>query len=192
MLSETMNHLYDRSAAAVVARARIAHPVLNSVLRRRLATPAGEKDALLTAPIYESARIWRQIDKTLGDLSGNLLAPRLVDALDQALAERMPRERKPYLHQLEAWQASADGLSCTVTSGTGSGKTECFMIPMLDSLLRDPAQGLLTGVRAIIIYPLNALIESQRGTSRRLDPKLGRSYALCALHWPDSGKTKPN
>jgi DEAD/DEAH box helicase domain-containing protein len=166
MLSETMNHLYDRSAAAVVARVRIAHPVLNSVLRRRLAAPAGEKDALLTAPIYESARIWRRIDKTLGDLSGNLLAPRLVDALDQALAERMPRERKPYRHQLEAWQASADGLSCMVTSGTGSGKTECFMIPMLDSLLRDPAQGLLTGVRAIIIYPLNALIESQR---ERLD-----------------------
>jgi DEAD/DEAH box helicase domain-containing protein len=166
MLTETLNHIYERSAAAVVARGRIAHPVLNAVLRRRLAAPVGEKDSLLTAPIYESARIWRRIDKTLGDLSGNLLAQRLVDALDQALAERMPRERKPYRHQLEAWQASADGLSCMVTSGTGSGKTECFMIPMLDSLLRDPAQGLLTGVRAIVIYPLNALIESQR---ERLD-----------------------
>jgi DEAD/DEAH box helicase domain-containing protein len=166
MLSETLNHLNERSAAAVVGRARIAHPVLNAVLRRRLAVPAGEKDALLAAPIYESARIWRRIEKTLGDLSGNLLAPRLVDALDQALAERMARDTKPYRHQLEAWQASADGLSCLVTSGTGSGKTECFMIPMLNSLLRDPAQGLLTGVRAIVIYPLNALIESQR---ERLD-----------------------
>ncbi|MBP2238681.1 ATP-dependent helicase YprA (DUF1998 family) [Sinorhizobium kostiense] len=36
------------------------------------------------------------------------------------------------------------------------------MIPMLDSLLRDPAKGRLSGVRAIVIYPLNALIESQR------------------------------
>jgi ATP-dependent helicase YprA (DUF1998 family) len=89
-----------------------------------------------------------------------------VDALDQAPTERMPRDRKPYCHQLEAWQASAQGLSCIVTSGTGSGKTECFMIPMLDSLIRDPAQGLLHGVRAIVIYPLNALIESQR---ERLD-----------------------
>ena len=36
------------------------------------------------------------------------------------------------------------------------------MVPMLDDLLRDPAKGMLTGVRAILIYPLNALIESQR------------------------------
>ena len=66
------------------------------------------------------------------------------------------------MHQLEAWQTARDGLSFLVTSGTGSGKTECFMIPMLDGLLRDPAKGRLTGVRGIIIYPLNALIESQR------------------------------
>lgn len=166
MLSETLNHLCERSAAAVVARGRMANPALNTVLRRRLAARIGEKDALLSAPIFECARIWRQDEKRLEELSGHLLTTRLVDALDQAPAERMPRERKPYCHQMEAWQASAEGLSCMVTSGTGSGKTECFMIPMLDSLLREPSLGLLYGVRAIVIYPLNALIESQR---ERLD-----------------------
>jgi DEAD/DEAH box helicase domain-containing protein len=153
---------YERSAAAVVARGRIAHPGLNAVLRRRLAAPFGEKDALLAAPIYEAARIWQRVDQTLGDLAGNLLDSRLVDALDQAASERKARDLRPYRHQMDAWRASAEGLSCMVTAGTGSGKTECFMIPMLDSLLRDSAQGLLTGVRAIIVYPLNALIESQR------------------------------
>ncbi|MDA8351466.1 MAG: DEAD/DEAH box helicase [Pseudomonadota bacterium] len=74
----------------------------------------------------------------------------------------MPRDRKPFTHQHHAWRAARDGFSFLVTSGTGSGKTECFMVPMLDGLLRDPAKGRLAGVRAIIIYPLNALIESQR------------------------------
>ena len=74
----------------------------------------------------------------------------------------MPRDRKPYAHQLDAWQAAREGQSFLVTSGTGSGKTECFIIPVLDDLLRNPAKGQLVGTRAIVLYPLNALIESQR------------------------------
>ncbi len=74
----------------------------------------------------------------------------------------MSRGMRPWAHQLAAWEAARDGLSCVVSSGTGSGKTECFMIPMLDDLLREGAAGLTAGVRAIVIYPLNALIESQR------------------------------
>ncbi len=54
--------------------------------------------------------------------------------------------------------------SVLVTSGTGSGKTECFLFPILSDLAaqahgqREP----LEGVQAIMLYPLNALIESQR------------------------------
>ena len=50
-----------------------------------------------------------------------------------------------------------------VTSGTGSGKTECFLVPILDDLARQ-AEGeshRLEGVQAIMLYPLNALIASQ-------------------------------
>jgi len=161
-LSEALKSLCDRSAAAVVARGRIAHSALNAVLLRRLSALPGTKDSFVSAPIIEIAKIWEQADISLNELSDNLLHSRLVDALDNATTERMPRDRHPYRHQIEAWQATAQGLSCLVTSGTGSGKTECFMIPMLDDLLRDPAKGRLSGVRAIIIYPLNALIESQR------------------------------
>ena len=113
-------------------------------------------------PVFEAARAWETADCSLGDLAGRLLHPDLVAALDEAEEERMPRDLRPWSHQLAAWEAASEGLSCLVSSGTGSGKTECFMIPMLDDLLRDPAKGALIGVRAIVIYPLNALIESQR------------------------------
>lgn len=44
-----------------------------------------------------------------------------------------------------------------VLSGTGSGKTESFLIPLVDACLRDPAPG----VKAIVIYPMNALANDQ-------------------------------
>lgn len=161
-LTDALDRVSARAASSVVARGRIASSALNSVLLRRLSAPPGAPESILADPVFESARAWRAADRNLGDLSGSILEPRLVDALDTAGSERMPRDRYPYAHQLDAWRAAADGVSFIVSSGTGSGKTECFMIPMLNEMLRDPAKGVLTGVRAIAIYPLNALIESQR------------------------------
>lgn len=161
-LHKSLLDLSVRSASSVVARGRIASPALNASLLRRLSAAPGEKDSLLADPIFEVAHTWESADCNLDNLSGNLLHPDLVTALDEAKTERMPRDRHPWSHQLAAWEAASQGRSCLISSGTGSGKTECFMIPMLDDLLRDPAKGEVTGVRAIVIYPLNALIESQR------------------------------
>ena len=161
-LHETLSRLSVRAASSVVARGRIASAALNDTLLRRLSARPGEKDAFFADPIFEAVRAWETADRSIGDLAGDLLHPDLVAALDGAKSERMPRDRRPWSHQLAAWKAARDGCSYLVSSGTGSGKTECFMVPVLDDLLRDPAGGRLSGVRAILIYPLNALIESQR------------------------------
>ncbi|EKO3382284.1 DEAD/DEAH box helicase [Vibrio fluvialis] len=77
-----------------------------------------------------------------------------------------PMSRKPYKHQLEAWKhlISDDVKSVVVTSGTGSGKTECFLVPLLNDLAKqaDVASQRLEGTQAIFLYPLNALINSQK------------------------------
>ena len=161
-LAETLSHLSSRAASSVIARGRLASTALNAALLRRLSAKPGARDSLLADPVFEAARTWESADCSLADLSGGLLHPDLVASLDGAKAERMPRDRRPWTHQLAAWEAAQAGLSSLVSSGTGSGKTECFMVPMLDELLRDPAQGKLAGVRAILVYPLNALIDSQR------------------------------
>lgn len=74
-----------------------------------------------------------------------------------------------YKHQEEALLASKSGKNLIVTTGTGSGKTECFLIPIIDELMREKEQGKLTdGVRALIIYPMNALANDQIDRLRKL------------------------
>lgn len=66
----------------------------------------------------------------------------------------------PYKHQEEAWTRlqSDAGQSTLVATGTGSGKTECFLYPILDHVLANPSE---RGIKAIILYPMNALATDQ-------------------------------
>ncbi len=74
----------------------------------------------------------------------------------EAIASKL-QGRGLYLHQTEALTRVLAGENVVVATGTSSGKTLCFQLPILDALLRDPAPGL----RAVIIYPLNALVNDQ-------------------------------
>ncbi len=72
---------------------------------------------------------------------------------------------RPYLHQLLAWQrlSSRHGHepeATIVTTGTGSGKTECFLYPILDHALR-ALNRREKGIGAILLYPMNALASDQ-------------------------------
>ena len=71
--------------------------------------------------------------------------------------------KPPYAHQSRALEiASGAGRNVIVATGTGSGKTEAFLMPILNSLLEERDRGTLTpGIRAIVIYPMNALAADQ-------------------------------
>ncbi len=60
-----------------------------------------------------------------------------------------------YTHQAEALEAARGGESVIVTTGTASGKTLCYILPVLETLLRDPT------ARALFIYPTKALAQDQ-------------------------------
>ncbi len=67
----------------------------------------------------------------------------------------------PYRHQQQAWQwlaSDRDARSTLIATGTGSGKTECFLYPVLDHCARHPGAGVKV---IIIIYPMNALATDQ-------------------------------
>src|SRR5436309_8193072 len=89
------------------------------------------------------------------------LHPRVVEALAAQGIDHL------YTHQAEAWEAAARGRHLIVTTGTASGKTLAFNLPVLDALARQPKQ------RALYLYPTKALAQDQlRGLGSFRLPKL--------------------
>ena len=64
-----------------------------------------------------------------------------------------------------------------VATGTGSGKTECFLYPVLDHCARVHGQG-QTGIKALVIYPMNALASDQ---ARRFAQVIAQTPAFKGL-----------
>jgi ATP-dependent helicase YprA (DUF1998 family) len=71
-----------------------------------------------------------------------------------------------YQHQQEAIEKALNGKHFVVTSGTGSGKTLTYFVPIFDAILRTNPEE--TKTKAIIVYPMNALVNSQEEALRRL------------------------
>lgn len=99
----------------------------------------------------------------------------------------------PYEHQYQCWKTllkekTPDGknMSIVVTTGTGSGKTECFMLPLVQDLIEHhiPEQ-----VQAIFLYPLNALMEDQKA---RMEKLLAGTNLTFAVYNGDMPEFLPN
>jgi DEAD/DEAH box helicase domain-containing protein len=90
--------------------------------------------------------------------------------LDPALKQAFD----PYAHQLEAYKrlGTKEPQHTIVTTGTGSGKSECFILPILNYVLQCKRAGKMSGVKALIIYPMNALIDDQAERLCELAAKL--------------------
>lgn len=88
---------------------------------------------------------------------------------DKLHKHKLPITRNLYLHQEKAIRAIVGGNNAIVSTGTGSGKTNCFLIPVLNELLREKEQGTLgKGVRSLFIYPMNALANDQMRNIREI------------------------
>lgn len=110
---------------------------------------------LVKGPFVEALPDFQK-GKSLRDLAGEgLLHP------DFARLDEREKSRPLHRHQDEAIHAiTGRGENVVVATGTGSGKTECFLYPILDALLKDPDVA-KPGVRAVLVYPLNALANDQ-------------------------------
>ncbi len=95
--------------------------------------------------------------------------------------ERIPGDRKLYTHQVLAIRRLCREIDrydvdrhTVVASGTGSGKTECFLLPAIDWVLRHPTRNregqsvVGRGLRVLLVYPMNALVNDQIRRLRQL------------------------
>ncbi len=101
---------------------------------------------------------------TVSDLVGAGLLHPECERIFRVKTDRDDPGRLPitfHRHQADAIEVAAGGRSYVLTTGTGSGKSLAYIVPIVDRVLRAKEAGAGPGVKAIIVYPMNALANSQ-------------------------------
>src|SRR5262249_24381313 len=156
--SEEIKATYRRYRSSLLA---VRNPKIDAALREAI----DGTDMLDRGPYLEATPPYAP-GKSLQELiSEGVLADGFTDLESDAL----PLSRPLYMHQEQSIRKAAAGRNTMVVSGTGSGKTESFLIPIFDSLVRERQRGELgPGVRGLLLYPMNALANDQMKRLRQL------------------------
>lgn len=168
-IAETITEIRTALREYIEATYHIGHP---SLIRQRQLLLDKEGNTY-RAPFLESTPRYAP-GKHFADLDLDPAALQLFAALTSTAGGVKPLLfDPPYTHQATALEATArDGRSLVVTTGTGSGKTETFLLPMLAKLAEEAANRPKSfgtpAIRALVLYPMNALVNDQLGRLRLL------------------------
>lgn len=118
------------------------------------------QDALFKGPFLEFIHPYKTASSINELINEGTLSPKLskLQSFSLERPEPLPIDAPLYFHQEKAIKKLCiENASIVISSGTGSGKTECFLLPIINDLLEDDT----SGVRALLVYPLNALVNDQ-------------------------------
>lgn len=179
-IGQTIQQLHFALRDYIEATYHVSHPTLIAQ-RRKLLDELGvihQRPYLESTPRYQSGQFFR-------DLGLDPAILELFSSVSRSEGERSVLiHDPPYQHQAKSVQyALVDGSSLMVMTGTGSGKTECFLLPILGKLAQEAKEkgsefGATPAVRAMVLYPMNALVNDQLGRLRLLfgDPRIVKTF----------------
>lgn len=127
------------------------------------------KTPLMKGPYISLSRTFRQGASLQTLASEGVLHPHIQQLSPYPAA---------YLHQEQAFRAIHARRPTLVSTGTGSGKTECFLLPIISRCLHLRDEGAPAGVTAVIVYPMNALAEDQLQRMRELLVGTGITFGM--------------
>lgn len=153
-----LDHVIDEYRDYLRTEFRAKDRALRDALERELDQPL----FLSQEPFYQAHRPFKS-GKKWSDLS---LDPKLARVMaDRARKHGSISSDYSFLHQSEAIKnlLSEKPSPLVVTTGTGSGKTECFLLPVIQNAISDATEYKRNGLTAILVYPMNALANDQLG-----------------------------
>ena len=183
-IQQTIDHLHSSLTDYIEATYHIGDAALIDQ-RRRLLERTGvthQEPFLETTPRY-------QVGAKFKDISGLPSSARAVFETLSGVRSDKPRLLfdPPYRHQADAVShALIDGRNLVIMTGTGSGKTESFLLPILGKFAREAAERPTSfkqpAMRALLLYPMNALVNDQLGRLRAIfgDPDLVAQFSAWA------------
>ncbi|MDX9721909.1 MAG: DEAD/DEAH box helicase [Myxococcota bacterium] len=145
-------------------------------MRRLLNLEETRNTPLLQGPFISLSQAFAKGDAVAALVARGVLHPHL--------ASLTPYEHV-YAHQQRAFEALHAGRTTLVATGTGSGKTECFLYPIISHCLRLRDEGAAEGIVAVLVYPMNALAEDQLGRLRELLAGSGVSFGMYVGKTPE-------
>lgn len=149
--SEAITGTYRRYLTALL-------PLRDQALLEGLAAELAAPGVVARGPLLEMTPPF----KTGASLNDLIDEGVLDTGMRRALSPSLPGSRPLYLHQERAIRKAAAGRNLIIATGTGSGKTESFLVPILNHIATEHRQGTLgPGVRALLLYPMNALANDQ-------------------------------
>lgn len=145
----------------------------NELLLKATEDMLSKDGVLFQEPFIESTKSY--IVTTDGFDSADL-PKHIKEYLNELILQKLSVLKNPYLHQIQALEKFYKENDLLVTTGTGSGKTECFLWPILtkliDEAVNSPHAWEVSGIRTLVLYPMNALVSDQLGRLRNI---MGRS-----------------
>lgn len=151
---------------------------LHSQMRRLLSLDETRQSPLMKGPYISLSRPFRQ-----GASVDDLVREKVFHP---HMRQRIPAEiTHVYGHQEEAIRAIHSGRTTLVSTGTGSGKTECFLFPIVSKCLKLRDEGAPAGISAVIVYPMNALAEDQLWRLLSLLAGTGISFGMYVGKTPE-------
>lgn len=174
-IQQTIDELRQSLTQYIEATYHISHPYYVEQRKQLLGQIRGIFQApyLESTPRYKSAEPYTQIS----DLP--VAALEALRTLSDSSTGKPVIYPRPYTHQLQALRGILkDDKNLMIMTGTGSGKTESFLLPILGKLAREARENPLSfqkhhAVRALVLYPMNALVNDQLGRLRTMfgDPR---------------------
>lgn len=189
--SQAYDHIRESLASYLETAYKISHPSVHSeraaLLRARGTT--AQAPFIEATPAFPAGRMLHELEREHPEV--------VTEGLSELVRHGVPVDRFPlYAHQELALLAGLDGAeNLLVATGTGSGKTEAFLLPILSDILREGTRWPEVGghprrgewdptsrrwlnsrrherrpaaIRAIVLYPMNALVNDQLSRLRRI------------------------
>ncbi|MEW6246510.1 MAG: DEAD/DEAH box helicase [Nitrospirota bacterium] len=166
---ESVRHLIEQYRSFIKSSYRLADPHLRAQFEKHV----NRAEVLVKGPYVTLARDFAEGERLDQLLASGCGHPALACLHWPFGAMAL------YAHQEDALRAVEGGRNVIVKTGTGSGKTEAFLLPVLSGVLRLKEQG-IRGTKAILLYPMNALANDQLLRLRNLlrDSNTGITFAL--------------